>query len=78
MPSHLSWLQFPWRFLTVSIFLLSILAGLGVYLMPKFKIWVGLIIIIAAFILNISFVPKGWENITDADKFSGVNLGRKN
>jgi hypothetical protein len=40
--------------------------------MPKFKIWVGIIIMILAFVLNVSyFVPKSWENITDADKFSG-------
>jgi hypothetical protein len=68
----LAWLQFPWRFLTVSIFLLAILAGIGVYLMSKFKIWIGLAIVVVAFILNVGyFVPKSWENITDVDKFSG-------
>jgi hypothetical protein len=68
----LAWLQFPWRFLTVSIFLLAVIAGLGVYLMPKFKIWIGIIIMILAFVLNVSyFVPKSWNYITDADKFSG-------
>jgi len=70
----LAWLQFPWRFLTVSIFLLAILAGIGVYLMPKFKVWIGLIIIGIAFVLNVGyFVPKAWENITDTDKFSGIS-----
>jgi hypothetical protein len=70
----LAWLQFPWRFLTISIFLLAILSGIGIYLMPKFKIYVGIAIISLAFVLNIGyFVPKDWVNITDADKFSGVS-----
>lgn len=70
----LSWLQFPWRFLTVSIFLLAILCGIGIYLMPKFKVGIGLIIISVAFILNVGyFVPKDWINITDAEKFSGLS-----
>ena len=70
----LAWLQFPWRFLTVSIFLLAILAGIGVYLMSRFKIWIGLAIVVVAFVLNVGyFVPKSWENITDVDKFSGVS-----
>lgn len=67
----LSILQFPWRFLTVSIFLLAVLSGIGVYMMPKFKVWIGLIIIAVAFALNAGyFVPKAWINITDAEKFS--------
>jgi len=70
----LSWLQFPWRFMTVSIFLLSILAGLGIYLMPKFKVHIGIVVMAAAFILNIGyFVPKDWLNISDVDKFSGIS-----
>ena len=70
----LAWLQFPWRFLTVSIFLLAILAGIGVYLMSRFKIWIGLAFVVVAFVLNVGyFVPKSWENITDVDKFSGVS-----
>lgn len=65
------WLQFPWRFLSVSIFLLSLLAGLAVYLAGKAKYVLGSIAIIAAIALNIGFfVPKDWLNITDADKFS--------
>jgi hypothetical protein len=68
------WLQFPWRFLSVSIFLLSLLAGLAVYLAGKAKYVLGSIAIIAAIALNIGFfVPKDWLNITDADKFSGAS-----
>lgn len=74
----LAWLQFPWRFLTVSIFILSILAGLGIKLLPKFKVWIGLAVIIAAFFLNISYYsPKEWLDITDKDHFSGISWQKK-
>lgn len=70
----LSWLQFPWRFLNVSIFLLAIIGGIGVYLLPKFKIGIGIAIMAIAVALNISFfVPKSWINISDTEKFSGVS-----
>ena len=70
----LEWLQFPWRFLTVSIFLLSVIGGIGIYLLPKFKVWVGLLVMVISIFLTYSyFVPKGWINITDAEKFSGVS-----
>ncbi|MDI6785138.1 MAG: hypothetical protein QMD92_00355 [bacterium] len=68
------WLQFPWRFLSVSIFLLAILSGLAVYLFKKFKIILGVFLIFFSIILNIDFfVPKDWLNITDLDKFSGAS-----
>lgn len=68
----LAWLQFPWRFLTVSVFLLSVIAGIGIYLMPKFKVWIGIVVMLTAFAINVSyFVPKSWVDITDAEKFSG-------
>lgn len=68
----LEWLQFPWRFLTISIFLLAIIGGLGIYLLPKFKTAVGLLVMGLAVILNITyFTPKDWINISDAEKFSG-------
>ncbi len=68
------WLQFPWRYLSVSIFLLSILAGLAVYLSSKAKYVLGSLAIIAAIALNIGFfTPKDWLNISDSDKFSGIS-----
>jgi hypothetical protein len=68
------YLQFPWRFLAVSIFLLSLLVGYFVFLSGKFKYLVGVVLIAAAFILNVGyFVPKDWFYITDKDKFSGIN-----
>jgi len=66
------YLQFPWRFLAISIFLLCVLVGFFVYFSGKFKYLIGGILIIASIVLNISFfVPKDWLNITDAEKFSG-------
>jgi len=68
------WLQFPWRYLSISIFLLSILAGLAVYLSSKAKYVLGSLAIAAAIILNVGFfTPKDWLNISDKDKFSGVS-----
>ncbi|OGM80564.1 hypothetical protein A2366_03530 [Candidatus Woesebacteria bacterium RIFOXYB1_FULL_33_9] len=68
------WLQFPWRFLSISIFLLSILGGFAIHFSKKYKYLLGGIIIISAFVLNISFfVPKDWLNITDKDKFGGIS-----
>ncbi|MEK7061168.1 MAG: 6-pyruvoyl-tetrahydropterin synthase-related protein [Patescibacteria group bacterium] len=68
------WLQFPWRYLSVSIFLLSILSGLAVYLSSKAKYVLGSLAIIVAIILNIGFfVPKDWLAIKDSDKFSGIS-----
>lgn len=68
------WLQFPWRFLSVSIFLLAILGGLVVYFSEKLGKILGGLLIISAIVLNIGFfVPKDWLNITDSDKFSGTS-----
>ncbi|MDP3244755.1 MAG: hypothetical protein Q8M83_03820, partial [bacterium] len=68
------WLQFPWRFLSVSVFLLSLLAGLAMHLSFKAKYVFGGLAILAAVILNIGFfVPKDWLMINDSDKFSGIS-----
>jgi GT2 family glycosyltransferase len=66
------YLQFPWRFLAVSIFLLTLLVGFVIYFSGKFKYVLGIVLIVSSFVLTISyFVPKDWLNITDKDKFSG-------
>jgi hypothetical protein len=70
--SPLAWLQFPWRFLSLSIFNLAILAGLAVHFAKKYSLTLGLTAIIASVALYANFFqPKGWLDITDADKFSG-------
>lgn len=66
------YMQFPWRFLAISIFLLCLLVGLVSNLAGRYKYIFGIVIVIASIILTINyFVPKTWLNITDADKFSG-------
>lgn len=68
------YLQFPWRFLAVSIFLLCLLVGLTVHMFGKYKYIFGILLIVTSFALTISFyVPKAWFNIKDSDKFSGVS-----
>lgn len=68
------YMQFPWRFLAVSIFLLCLLSGFAIYLFGKYRYILGIILIVVSFILYAGFfVPKAWLNITDKDKFSGVS-----
>lgn len=72
----LSWLQFPWRFLTNSIFILSLLGGVTIYFIGMHnkllaKIF-AVVIFIGIFILHGQFFQsKEWVNITDNEKFSG-------
>lgn len=65
------YMQFPWRFLAVSIFLLCTLLGLGIYLLGRFKFVLGLGIIAISMALYLPFfTPKNWLYITDKEKFS--------
>ncbi|HET7098727.1 MAG TPA: glycosyltransferase [Patescibacteria group bacterium] len=68
------YLQFPWRFLAVSIFLLCLLTGFFIHFSGKYKYILGVLIITIAFAANISFfVPKSWLNISDIEKFSEIS-----
>lgn len=80
----LSFMQFPWRFLSVSIFLLSILGAVNLYLIEKLNIskfnpkkasiFFGIVLIVLVFILHASFFkPKFWVDLSDKDKFSGAS-----
>ena len=69
-------LQFPWRFLSDSTFLLSILGAYSIYIICKIKEkWgkgVGVGVIAGLFILHgLFFQPKEWIDISDQEKFSG-------
>lgn len=71
-------LQFPWRFLSDSTFILSILGASAIYLTSKFSKKIGIVLGIAAilgiFVLHGAFFrPKEWINISDTDKFSGAS-----
>jgi len=72
----LALLQFPWRFLADSTFILSFLGGAAICIIgrydKKISIGVGIVVLIGLFVLHFSFFkPKDWLNITDRDKFSG-------
>lgn len=74
--TYLRWLQFPWRFLSDSTFILSVLGAFSVYTVnqfsKKFSIIFGVIIIASLVLLHVSFFqPKAWLNISDQGKFSG-------
>lgn len=68
------YLQFPWRFLAISIFLLCLLSSYFVYFSKRMQYIVGIILIFISVMVNIGFfVPKDWIYITDSEKFSGVS-----
>lgn len=72
--SILSYVQFPWRFLSVSIFSASLLGG---YCISELKwkyvnILVGLIMFLTVMLNWGYFKPSGFDlNVTDATKLSG-------
>ncbi len=71
----LFYLQFPWRFLSDSTFLLSILGGIAIYRLGKIQSKLGLGLGVLAIIILFTmyapfFKPKSWLKINDSDKFS--------
>ena len=79
--SVLIFIQFPSRFLSISVFLLSTLCAIGIFFIQKldlkifkFKAWIvyGLILIIACLAFYLPFFkPNKWYDIGDNEKFSG-------
>lgn len=72
----LIWLQFPWRFLIDSVFLLSVLGACAIFLLSRINqrlaLGVGLLALVLVIVMHGGFFrPKGWLDITDSDKFSG-------
>jgi len=77
----LIFIQFPWRFLSISTFLLSTLTAIGIFFIQKldykiFKInWAvfyGITLVAACLIMFLPFFkPNKWYDITDKEKFSG-------
>ena len=77
----LHYLQFPWRFLVISVFTFSVAAGsLGKLFPGGLRKNIGIIGLIAlvSLLLNASFFsPHRWIDITDKEKFSGVSWDRQ-
>jgi hypothetical protein len=67
--------QFPWRFLSLSIFAASLIGGLLISLIKdKFKIYFALVIIAATIFLNWSFFRPAafYYDLTDQEKLNGI------
>jgi len=71
--SLLKYFQFPWRFLSLSIFTTSLLGGFVVSILKgKWQQYIACIIIFLAVILNWNyFKPKTFYSISDSEKLSG-------
>jgi len=70
--SVLAWLQFPWRFLVITIFLFSLLAGGVIKFASQKKALLSLPLIFLVIFLNAGFFrPARWYDLTDQEKFSG-------
>ena len=70
----LEYFQFPWRFLLISGFLISLVAGATIFLVKKNKTikYLTISVISMLFIFYASFFkPREWLKISDEDKFSG-------
>lgn len=69
----LTFFQFPWRFLSLSILTASILGGVFVsFFKEKLQIYVAFVLIIIIFLLNWGyFRPHEFYKITDTEKLSG-------
>ncbi|KKS45088.1 MAG: hypothetical protein UV10_C0034G0003 [Candidatus Azambacteria bacterium GW2011_GWA1_42_19] len=66
----MSYIQFPWRFLTVSTFFLSLACGAVSLVVPRRFIPLLLLLLL---LLNIGFFkPDIWRTITDKEQFSGA------
>lgn len=75
--SPMKYIQFPWRFLTIALFCLSIASGMIVSLVSKEKLKTLLTAVILASLifLNFSFFKEDiWYNFTDYDLTNGQNF----
>ena len=71
----LHWLQFPWRLLNLSVFLLNFIAvAVFYYINKKAALFFGILLILLSVVYQINFFkPKDWFYISDQEKFSGLN-----
>ena len=62
----MAFLQFPWRFLAISTFILSFLSGYAIYHFGKLKYFAGLLVLALILIFNLKFfTPKAWLDVSD-------------
>ena len=65
----MAYIQFPWRFLTMSTLFLSLSAGAVVKFFPK--IFMPLLLCLLLLLNSGIFRPDIWRDITDQEQFSG-------
>lgn len=74
---YLKYFQFPWRFLILTIFSSSVIAGVPSYIFrhnKKLNILISSIIIFVVIVFNAKFFhPQNYIQINDSQKFSGTN-----
>jgi len=71
--SILTFFQFPWRFLSLSIFTSSILGGFVIYsIKEKYRLLIAVLLIALTVVLNWSyFKPREFYAVSDVDKTTG-------
>lgn len=69
----LQYAQFPWRFLSIAIFITSISGGFIIYILkPQLKVAAVLLISLLTILLNTQyFIPQKFYDLTDEQKLSG-------
>ncbi|HKC04960.1 MAG TPA: hypothetical protein VKC54_03750 [Patescibacteria group bacterium] len=79
--THIPWfsyIQFPWRFLAIATFCLSLSSGAVIQFFEKKKIWITCLIIIAALILNFQFFREDiWYKVDDSYFTTGAEWVRQ-
>ncbi len=76
--SLMSYIQFPWRFLAVSLFFFSVALGASSKLFEKNKTRFVLILFLILVFLNGSFFkPQKYIDITDTEKFTGESWDKQ-
>jgi len=73
----LIYLQFPWRFLSISTLLLALLVGIAVKLSSKGYILGIALVIVSMLTYSGFFVAKEWYQIGDSEKFSGASWDKQ-
>ena len=70
--SFTQYIQFPWRFLGVTLFLFSFVAGYVPYCLPKYTRGITIILILLAIGLNSFYFKEDiWRNVSDHDMQTG-------
>lgn len=70
----LSFVQFPWRFLSIVSFFFSLVVGALLIDLPKYKLKKIVLFVLSLLVIGINlnyFKPDYYIDITDTDKFSG-------